>query len=69
MKQYRAVDGGRLDTIVYKVYGSIAIDVMSRVIDANSHLLSNARLSAGDIVNLPEIMITQEESQAKALWS
>lgn len=69
MKQYRAVDGDRLDIIVYKVYGTIAVDVMELVIDANNHLLASARLSSGDIVNLPDVTINQSESKAQALWS
>lgn len=69
MNQYRAHDGDRLDTIVYKAYGSISVDVMAAVMDANEHLLMSVQLSAGDIVNLPDIQIVQTESYAQALWS
>ncbi|DAB30688.1 MAG TPA: phage tail protein [Sulfurimonas sp. UBA12504] len=68
MNQYRAVDGDRLDIIVFKAYGSVDVNVMAAVMDANEHLLKNAKLSAGDMVYLPEIEIKQDESLAKALW-
>lgn len=68
MNQYRAVDGERLDTIVFKAYGSIDSYVMTAVMAENEHLLNTSRLSAGDIVFLPELTIKQDESEAKALW-
>lgn len=69
MNQYRAVSGDRLDIIVFKAYGRIDVDIMAKVMDANEHLLVSAQLSAGDIVNLPDIQIVQTESYAQALWS
>lgn len=68
MNTYRAADGERLDTIVYKAYGSIDVDVMVAVMDVNEHLLSSVKLSAGDIVYLPDIEITQQDSVSQALW-
>jgi len=68
MNQYRANDGDRLDVIVFKNYGSIDADVMNAVLDANEHLLGNAVLKAGDVVFLPEITTTTQETTTKALW-
>ena len=69
MNQYRAKDGDRLDIIMFKAYGSIDKTVTEAVLDANEHLLSSSVLKAGDIVYLPEIQTTQDETKTKALWS
>jgi phage tail protein X len=68
MNQYRAHDGDRLDVIVFKNYGSIDADVMDAVLDANEHLLGASVLKAGDVVFLPEITTTTQETTTKALW-
>jgi len=68
MNQYRANDGDRLDIIVFKNYGSIDRYVMDIVLDANEHLLGNTILKAGDVVFLPEITTTTQETTTKALW-
>jgi len=68
MNQYRAVDGDRLDIIVFKNYGSIDRKIMDVVLDANEHLLGASVLKAGDVVFLPEITITPQEIITKALW-
>lgn len=54
MKPYVAIDGDRIDTIVYKHYGTLD-DVLEAVIAANQQL--PAILSAGYIVYLPEVVI------------
>jgi len=69
MNQYRAKDGDRLDIIMFKAYGSVDKKVTEAVLDANEHLLSASILKAGDIVYLPEIQTTQDETKTKALWS
>lgn len=63
MRKYIAKDDDRLDTIVYKYYGTL--DVFAEVLSVNSHL--DAILNAGDIVYLPEITI-QADNKANALW-
>ncbi len=68
MNEYRAADGDRLDTIVFKYYGSIEAYIMESVMDANPHLLDKIVLSAGDIVYLPEIETGPTETTTKALW-
>ncbi|WP_456390577.1 tail protein X [Hydrogenimonas sp.] len=68
MNQYRAIEGDRLDIIVFKAYGRIDAHIMDAVMEANPHLLDKTVLSVGDIVYLPEIKTVQSESTAKALW-
>ncbi|MEN4053767.1 tail protein X [Sulfurimonas sp. NWX79] len=69
MNQYRAVDGDRLDIIVFKAYGSIDAVVFDAVLDANEHLLNSSVLKAGDIVYLPEVARSVDEKKTEALWS
>ncbi len=69
MNQYRAVDGDRLDVIVFKAYGSIDNEIFAAVLDANEHLLDCTTLRAGDIVYLPEIEAKTQEQKTEALWS
>jgi len=69
MNEYRAIDGDRLDIIMFKAYGSIDKDITEAVLDANEHLLSSSVLKAGDVVYLPEIQTAQNEITTKALWS
>lgn len=68
MNQYRAADGDRLDIIIFKAYGSIDANVMDAVMEENEHLLVASKLTAGDVVFLPEVQIQQSESEVKALW-
>ncbi len=69
MNQYRAVEGDRLDIIVFKEYGSIDAVVFDAVLDANEHLLGSSVLKAGDIVYLPEVVQNVDEKKTEALWS
>ncbi len=69
MNKYMAVEGDRLDIIVFKAYGSIDAVVFDAVLDANEHLIKNSVLHAGDTVYLPEVTRTQEEKKTEALWS
>ncbi len=69
MNQYRAVDGDRLDIIVFKAYGNIDAVVFDAVLDANEHLLNSSVLKAGDIVYLPEVVQSIDEKKTEALWS
>lgn len=69
MTQYRPQEGERLDTIVFKAYGSIDAEVMVSVMDANEQLLDRTILRAGDIVYLPDIEKSAAVSESKALWS
>ena len=69
MNQYRAVEGDRLDIIVFKAYGSIDAVVFDAVLDANEHLLESSVLKAGDIVYLPEVVRSVDEKKTEALWS
>jgi len=68
MKQYRVVEGDRLDTIVFKAYGSNDAEIIDTVMEENEHLLKDAVLSAGDVISLPEIETKATEFQSKALW-
>jgi len=69
MKQYRAVEGDRLDIVVFEAYGSINAAVFEAVLDANEHLLGSSVLKAGDIVYLPEVVQSVDEKKTEALWS
>jgi len=64
-----AIDGDRLDIIVFKAYGNIDTVVFDAVLDANEHLLKRSVLKAGDIVYLPEIVQLANEKKIPALWS
>jgi len=68
MTQYRPQEGERLDTIVFKAYGSVDAKVMDAVMEENTHLLDRTVLASGDVVFLPEIETAQSESKTKALW-
>jgi phage tail protein X len=68
MNRYIAADGERLDSIVFKAYGSVDPYVMEAVMEENEHLLASTVLNAGDPVYLPDVEIKQEESTTKALW-
>lgn len=69
MNQYRAKEGDRLDIIMFKAYGSVDKEVTEALLDANEHLLGSSVLKAGDIVYLPQLQTTQDETKTKALWS
>ncbi|MBE3607053.1 tail protein X [Campylobacter sp. RM13119] len=62
-KIYIAKDGERLDTIVYKHYGTL--ENFSEILAFNSHL--NAVLKAGDRVKMPEIKAKATKKE-KTLW-
>jgi len=68
MRQYIAVDGDRLDMIIYRAYKSIASEIVDAVLSVNSHLLEHIVLQAGDVVNLPEIEVPSAETSTKVLW-
>ncbi|MBR8466329.1 tail protein X [Campylobacter sp. faydin G-140] len=63
MKIYIAKDNERLDTIVYKHYGTLAN--FTEILAFNSYL--NTILKAGDKVFLPEIKAKARKSE-KTLW-
>lgn len=62
MTKYVAKDGDRLDSIVYKHYGSL--EYFSQVLSVNFGL--SVILKAGDIVILPEF--TTKEPKQNKLW-
>lgn len=62
-KIYIANDGERLDTIVYKHYGTL--ENFAEILAFNSHL--NAVLKVGDKVFLPEIK-TKTAKKENTLW-
>ncbi|PPB51490.1 tail protein X [Campylobacter hyointestinalis] len=62
-KIYIANDGERLDTIVYKHYGTL--ENFAEILAFNSHL--NAILKVGDKVFLPEIK-TKTAKKENTLW-
>lgn len=66
MNKYIALDGDRLDVVVYKTYETL--ENFSAVLKENSHLHQKYILEAGDIVYLPEI-IKPKEKEMKALWN
>lgn len=63
MKFYIAKDKERLDSIVYKHYGTL--ENFAGILAFNSHL--NAILRAGDKVFLPEIKVKEIKSE-NVLW-
>ncbi len=69
MIEYRAAAGERLDTIIYKIYGTLDSEIIAAVIEENKHLLASSVLAADDIVYLPEIETKQDVATVKALWS
>jgi len=68
MSSYRTVEGDRLDTIAFKVYGSTNSEIMEALLEANRELLFSAELEANSIVYLPEIKTSQGITTSKALW-
>lgn len=68
MTRYIAKEGDRLDTIIYNRYGTVDAKITEAVMEVNKSLLNTPKLSAGDVVYLPDITTTQSESDAKALW-
>ena len=68
MTQYRPQEGERLDTIIFKAYGSLDADIIERVMEENKHLLERTVLVAGDVVFLPTFEQADTISATKALW-
>ena len=66
MNKYIALDGDRLDVIVYKTYETL--ENFQDVLKANLHLLQKYILESGDIVYLPDF-IKPKEKEPKALWN
>lgn len=66
MNKYIALDGDRLDVIVYKTYETL--ENFQDVLKANPHLLQKYILEGGDIVYLPDF-IKPKEKEVKALWN
>ena len=62
MNKYIAKDNERLDSVVYRFYGSL--EYFSMVLEANTKL--NPLLKRGDVVILPAI--EKKESKEEALW-
>ncbi|WP_059431021.1 tail protein X [Campylobacter hyointestinalis] len=62
MTKYVAKDGDRLDSIVYKHYGSL--EYFSQVLSVNCGL--SVILKAGDVVILPEF--TKTAPKQNKLW-
>ena len=66
---YKAIEGERLDQIVFNFYGSIKL--FEVVLENNPHLKDKPILSADDEVTLEEIEpVTTKttEENVKALW-
>lgn len=68
MTTHKAVDGDRLDRIIYKYYGTLESSVVASVIEANVHLAHKVTLDAGDVVNLPEAETSETDTASRALW-
>lgn len=66
MNKYIANDGDRIDTIVYKTYGTL--EPLWMVFEANRELLNCETLKSGDVVILPPYEPKPKE-ETKALWS
>jgi len=64
MTQVIANSGDRLDTIVYRHYGTL--DYFEAVLAVNPKL--SAILKAGDVVLLPECGANEEASEEAKLW-
>ena len=65
MKQIKATQNERLDTVVFREYKSL--DNFGKVLEQNKHLQNKAVLSDGDIINLP-ILETVIKKEVSALW-
>lgn len=66
MNKYIALDGDRLDIIVYKTYETL--ENFQEVLKVNFHLHQKYILEAGDIVYLPEFK-KPKDKEVKALWN
>ena len=60
-----ASQGDRLDQIVAKVYGTVA--VYETVLSENEHLADRLTLEAGDVVYLPDIP-DETPAESAGLW-
>ena len=66
MRTYTAQKGDRLDSIVFKEYGTL--EHLDKVLEANPHLVTKVAYDDGDVVNLPVIEVPKKEIKVKTLW-
>ena len=66
LSKYIALDGDRLDIVVFKTYETL--ENFEEVLKANPHLLQKDILNSGDIVYLPPY-VKKENEEVKALWN
>ena len=66
MVTYIAKEGDVLDWIVWRHYGTIS--VLEKVMEANPNI-TDEKLSAGTVVNLPYIEVTQKNISEVRLWN
>ncbi len=66
MKIVNALNGQRLDEIVYIEYGTLKN--MEKVLDMNPHLTSKILLDSSDLVTLPIVEIALDENKEDELW-
>lgn len=67
MQTINAQAGDQLDKIVFKYYGTL--EVYTKVLESNTHLVNKVLLDDGDIVNLPTIEIEKSTiKKVETLW-
>lgn len=66
MDRYVANDGDRIDSVVYRTYGTL--EPLWMVLESNRELLGREVLQSGDVVVLP-LYKTKPKEETKALWS
>ena len=59
-EEYTAIDGDRIDRLVYKKYGSMSY--LQDVLDANPGLAATPVLTAGTVVYFPQKTVEVESS-------
>ena len=66
MVTYIAKEGDVLDWICWKHYGTVS--VLEKIMEANPNI-TDEKLSARTVVNLPYIEVTQKNISEVRLWS
>ena len=68
MIEIKITENKRLDQVVYEQLRSL--DNFEEILELNKHLIEKDILDIGDIVYLPELVLTDDEKivEEKALW-
>jgi len=68
MTTYRAKSKERLDQIIYRHYGTLDMNTMNAVFEANPEKLEKIELEADEIIYIPTIDPETIETKSRALW-